>query len=68
MVRQLYGQVNKEGLIINARWSAGGSLGDVFANLMDPTAALNYLGGRYSLDRPVPWRYHRGPKRLIVAA
>jgi tricorn protease len=66
MVRQLYGQVEKEGLIIDARWSAGGFLGDVFANLMDP-ASLNYLGGRYSLDRPVPWRYHHGPKRLIVS-
>ncbi|HEX5735598.1 MAG TPA: PDZ domain-containing protein [Blastocatellia bacterium] len=66
MVRQLYGQVDKDGLIVDARWSAGGFLGDIFANLMDP-ASLNYLGGRYSLDRPVPWRYHRGPKRLIVS-
>jgi tricorn protease len=66
MVRQIYGQVDKEGLIIDARWSSGGFLGDVFANLMDP-AILNYLGGRYSLDRPVPWRYHHGPKRLIVS-
>ena len=66
MTRQLYGQVDKEGLIIDARWSTGGFLGDVFANLMDP-ASLNYMGGRYSLDRPVPWRYHRGPKRLIVS-
>lgn len=66
MTRQLYGQVDKDGLIIDARWSAGGSLGDVFANLLDPVS-LNYLGGRYSLDRPVPWRYHRGPKRLIVS-
>ncbi|HJQ67645.1 MAG TPA: PDZ domain-containing protein [Blastocatellia bacterium] len=66
MVRQLYGQVDKEGLIIDLRWSAGGFLGDVFADLLDPTS-LNYLGGRYSLNRPVPWRYNRGPKRLIVS-
>jgi tricorn protease len=66
MVRQLYGQVDKDGLIIDARWSTGGFLGDVFAGLLDPVT-LNHLGGRYSLDRPVPWRYHRGPKRLIVS-
>jgi tricorn protease len=66
MVRQLYGQVDKDGLIIDARWSSGGFLGDVFASLLDP-AILNHLGGRYSLDRPVPWRYHHGPKRLIVS-
>ena len=66
MVNQLYGQVNKDGLIIDARWSSGGFLGDVFANLLDP-ALLNHLGGRYSLDRPVPWRYQHGPKRLIVS-
>ena len=66
MVRQLYGQVDKDGIIIDARWSSGGFLGDVFANLLDP-AILNHMGGRYSLDRTVPWRYQHGPKRLIVS-
>ena len=33
---------------------------------MDP-ATLNYMGGRNSLDRPIPWRLQHGPKRLIVS-
>ena len=63
---QFYGQLDKEALIIDLRWSQGGSLGDVFAKLLDPRV-LNYLGNRYSKDRPVPSRAHHGPKCLLVS-
>jgi tricorn protease len=66
LVTQLYGQIDKDALIIDLRWSQGGSLGDVFVKMLDPRV-FNYLGGRFSLDRPVPQRVHRGPKCLLVS-
>jgi len=66
LVTQLYGQTEKEALIIDIRWSQGGSLGDVFAKMLDPRV-LNYLGGRDARDRAVPQRAHHGPKCLLVS-
>jgi tricorn protease len=66
LVTQFYGQIDKEALIIDLRWSQGGSLGDVFVKMLDPRV-FNYLGGRYSKDRAVPQRAHRGPKCLLVS-
>ncbi|HEY9283819.1 MAG TPA: S41 family peptidase [Pyrinomonadaceae bacterium] len=66
LVTQFYGQADKEALIIDARWSQGGSLGDVFVKMLDPRA-FNYLGGRHAKDRAVPQRAHHGPKCLLVS-
>jgi tricorn protease len=66
LVSQLYAQIDKDALIIDVRWSQGGSLGDVFVKMLDPRA-FNYLGGRYSRDRVVPQRAHHGPKCLLVS-
>ncbi|MGH9754213.1 MAG: S41 family peptidase [Blastocatellia bacterium] len=66
LVRQFYGQREKPALIIDARWSQGGSLGDIFARLLD-RSTFNYLGGRYSQDQAVPTPLHRGPKLLLVS-
>lgn len=66
LVTQFNGQIDKEALIIDLRWSQGGSLGDVFVKMLDPRV-FNYLGGRFSKDRPVPVRAHRGPKALLVS-
>jgi tricorn protease len=65
-VTQYYGQIDKEALIIDLRWSSGGSIPDVLIKLMDPRV-FNYLGGRYSKNRPTPSRIHRGPKCLLVS-
>jgi tricorn protease len=66
LVKQFYGQVGKDALIIDIRWSAGGSLGHIFARLLDPTV-FNYFGGRHSGDRVVPQRTHAGPKCVITS-
>jgi tricorn protease len=65
LVRQFYGQREKQALIIDTRWSQGGFLGDVFTRLLD-RSTFNYFGGRYTQDQAVPTPLHRGPKLLLV--
>ncbi|HEV7921358.1 MAG TPA: S41 family peptidase [Thermoanaerobaculia bacterium] len=65
--RQLAGQVDKEALIIDPRWSQGGWTGGLMAELL-ARPRLNAAASRYS-DRawPVPrWGAHFGPKALLV--
>jgi tricorn protease len=66
LVAQYYSQIDKDALIIDLRWSVGGSLPDVFIKMLDPRV-FNYLGGRFSKDRPYPARSHRGPKCVLVS-
>jgi len=65
-ISQYNAQMGKEALIIDIRWSIGGSLPDMMIKLMQPQV-FNYLGGRYSKDRPSPGRVHRGPKCVLVS-
>jgi tricorn protease len=65
-ISQYNAQVDKEALIIDIRWSIGGSLPDMMIKLMQPQV-FNYLGGRFSKDRPSPARVHRGPKCMLVS-
>ncbi|HEX6187365.1 MAG TPA: PDZ domain-containing protein [Pyrinomonadaceae bacterium] len=65
-VTQYYSQIDKEALIIDIRWSHGGWLPDMLNKLMDPRV-FSYLGGRFSKDRPVPARVHRGPKCVLAS-
>ncbi len=65
-VTQYYGQVDKDALIIDFRWSTGGFLPDILIRMMD-ARVFNYLGGRFSKDRPAPSRVHRGPKCVLVS-
>jgi tricorn protease len=66
LVRQLYGQADKEAIVVDARWSQGGSLGDVFARMLD-SRTLNYLGGRGEAVQAIPTSAHHGPKCLVVS-
>jgi tricorn protease len=64
--RQLHGQINKKALIIDPRWSQGGSVGDIMVHLLDQPR-LNYYAERYSdRDRPVPSRAMQGPKCVLI--
>jgi tricorn protease len=65
-VTQYYSQIDKEALIIDIRWSHGGWLPDMLNKLMEPRV-FSYLGGRFSKDRPVPARVHRGPKCVLAS-
>lgn len=65
--RQLAGQIDKEALIIDPRWSQGGWTGGIMIDLL-ARPRLNAAASRYS-DRawPVPrWGAHFGPKALVV--
>jgi len=66
-VRQFYGQIDKDALIIDARWSSGGSIGAVLAELL-ARRNLNFAANRYSKEAwPAPrFGVHPGRKALIV--
>lgn len=65
-VRQFQGQIDKKALIIDPRWSQGGSVGDILVRMLDQPP-LNYYGGRYNArDWPVPARAHQGPKCVLI--
>ena len=66
LIRQYNGQIDKKALIIDVRWSQGGSLGDVFVHLLDQRG-LNYFADRFSDNNwPVPSRGFQGPKCLLI--
>jgi C-terminal processing protease CtpA/Prc/tricorn protease-like protein len=65
--RQFYGQIARDALIVDARWSPGGWAGAALAELLG-RKPLNYAASRHS-DRAWPaQRYgaHFGPKALLV--
>jgi tricorn protease len=67
LARQYYGQVAKEALIVDTRWSQGGSTGAIVAELL-ARRPLNYSASRYSTEpSPAPsYGVHAGPKALLV--
>jgi tricorn protease len=66
-VRQYYGQIDKDALVIDARWSQGGWTGAHLAELL-ARSPLNYAAGRYTGEAwPAPrWGAHFGAKVLLV--
>lgn len=67
LARQYYGQVAKEALIVDTRWSQGGSTGAIVAELL-ARRPLNASASRYSSEpTPAPsYGVHAGPKALLV--
>lgn len=69
LARQYYGQIEKDALILDARWSMGGWTGAITAELL-ARRPLNAAAGRYT-DENWPaqrWGAHFGPKALLVSA
>lgn len=67
MARQLYGQVDKEALIVDIRWSQGGWTGAIVAEML-ARKPLNAAASRET-DRVWPaqrFGAHLGPKALVV--
>lgn len=66
-VRQYYGQIDKDALIIDVRWSQGGWIGGHLAELL-ARRPLNYAAGQFTDESwPAPrWGAHFGAKALIV--
>ncbi|MDI6809700.1 MAG: PDZ domain-containing protein [Candidatus Eisenbacteria bacterium] len=66
LVRQFYGQINKEALIIDERWNGGGQIPDRFIELLN-RPVFNYWSSRHT-DENIPWPAHaqHGPKCMLI--
>ncbi|MFO0941097.1 MAG: S41 family peptidase [Pirellulales bacterium] len=65
LVRQLYGQFNKEALIIDDRWNGGGQIPTRFIELLN-RPATNYWALRDGRDWVWPTDSHQGPKCMLT--
>lgn len=65
LVRQLYGQMNKEALIIDDRWNGGGQIPTRFIELLN-RPVMNYWARRDGRDWSWPPDGHFGPKCMLI--
>jgi Tricorn protease C1 domain/Peptidase family S41/Tricorn protease PDZ domain/WD40-like Beta Propeller Repeat len=65
--RQFYGQIDRDALVVDARWAPGGWAGAALAELLG-RKPLNYAASRYYANVWPAQRYgaHFGPKALLV--
>jgi tricorn protease len=66
LVRQFYGQLDKEALIVDERWNGGGQVPTRFVELLNRPIA-NYWALR-DRDEDFPWPpdAHQGPKCMLI--
>lgn len=65
LFRQFYSQMNKDALIIDERWNAGGNIADRFIELLNRPIYM-HLFERYDNDWRVPTLSHQGPKCMLI--
>ncbi len=65
LVRQFYGQKDKEGLIIDERWNGGGQIPTRFIELLN-RPVTNYWARRDGQDWTWPPDAHHGPKCMLI--
>ena len=65
LVRQFFGQTDKQALIIDERWNAGGQVPTRFIELLN-RPITNYWANRDGLDTPWPPDSHQGPKCMLI--
>lgn len=65
LVRHLYGQINKEALIIDERWNGGGQIPTRFIELLN-RPVTNYWAKRDGRDMTWPPDAHQGPKCMLI--
>lgn len=66
LVRQFFGQLEREALIIDERWNGGGQVPTRFIELLNRPVA-NYWSTRYSeKDWVTPGDAHHGPKCMLI--
>jgi tricorn protease-like protein/C-terminal processing protease CtpA/Prc len=65
LFRQFYGQIHKEGLIIDERWNGGGQIPTRFIELLN-RPRTNYWAVRHGRDWPWPPDSHQGPKCMLI--
>jgi tricorn protease len=65
LVRQFFGQIGKDALIIDERWNSGGQIPTRFIEVLNrPTT--NYWARRDGKDWAWPPRAHQGPKCMLI--
>ena len=65
LVRMYYGQLDKEGFIIDERFNGGGQLADRFLELMTRPVVYN-LHWRHGKDHTHPIKANTGPKGMLI--
>lgn len=65
LVRMYYGQLDKEGFIIDERFNGGGQLADRFLELMQ-RPVVYHLHWRHGIDHPQPLKVNTGPKGMLI--
>jgi tricorn protease len=65
LVRQFYGQINKEALIVDDRWNGGGQIPTRFIELLN-RPATNYWALRDGRDWVWSPDSHQGPKCMLI--
>jgi tricorn protease len=65
-VRQFYGQMDKQGLIVDVRWNTGGTSSDRMIEMLS-RPLLNSVTERYAgRSYPIPENRIAGPKALLI--
>ncbi|MFI4853372.1 MAG: PDZ domain-containing protein [Phycisphaerales bacterium JB065] len=65
LFRQFYGQIDKEGLIIDERWNGGGQIPNRFIELLN-RPRTNYWARRHGKDWPWPYDSHQGAQVMLI--
>ncbi len=65
LIRQFYGQIGKQALIIDDRWNGGGQIPTRFIELLN-RPVTNYWARRDGLDWTWPPDSHQGPKCMLI--
>jgi tricorn protease len=65
LVRQFFGEIDTDGLIVDERFNSGGQIPDRFVELLN-RPLLNYWGVRDGIDWQWPPYAHRGPKAMLI--
>ncbi len=65
LVRMYYGQLDKDGFIIDERFNGGGQLADRFLELLQRPVVYN-LHWRHGKDHTQPTKANNGPKGMLI--
>ena len=65
LVRMFYGQLEKDGFIIDERFNGGGQLADRFLELLQRPVVYN-LHWRHGKDHTQPQKTNNGPKGMLI--
>ena len=65
LVRMYYGQIEKDGFVIDERFNGGGQLADRFLELMTKPVIYN-LNWRHGKDHTIPNKVNTGPMGMLI--